>query len=95
MSGAGSSGGIGAGGGGGSETTYISVGGVTVQLPYVDPNIPHAREILDISLCVAIMQMAASISNSMVSAAIQSAATSALGMESTQLAQETNSVTHS
>lgn len=86
MSGSGS----GSGGGSGSGTPFISVGGVTVQFPYIDPSTPYAQEILDISLCAAIMQMASSIGNSSVSAAIQSAAMKALGVESTQLAQETN-----
>lgn len=80
----------GSGSGGGSGSPYISVGGITVQFPDTYSNTPYAQEILDISLCAAIVQMASSISNSTVSAAIQSAATKALGIESTQLAQETN-----
>jgi hypothetical protein len=88
MSGAGSGPISGSGGGGGGE--YISVGGITVQIPYLDSSIPYSQEIQDLSLCVAIIQMASNIGNSTVSAAIQSAATKALGQESTQLAQETN-----
>ena len=81
MSGSGS----GSGSGGG-----INVGGISVQIPYVDPSVPYAQQIQDISLCVAILQMASSISNSTVSAAIQNAATNALGLESAELAQETH-----
>ncbi|GAC1454080.1 MAG: hypothetical protein PVSMB2_02370 [Ktedonobacteraceae bacterium] len=79
------------GSGSGSGSLYISVGGITVQSSYADPSIPYAQEIQDLSLCAAIMQMASVISNSTVSAAIHSAAAKALGIESTQLAQETNS----
>jgi hypothetical protein len=85
-SGSGSGGGSGPGGGGGA---YISVGGITVQIPYVDTSIPHAQQIQDISLCVAILQMASYMSNSTFSTAVQSAATNALGLESAELAQET------
>ena len=78
-------------GSGSGDGGYISVGGITVQLPYVEPGIPYyAQEILDISICAAILQMSSHMSNSSASAAIRSAATMALGLESTQLAQETN-----
>ncbi|GAC1580286.1 MAG: hypothetical protein NVS4B1_13440 [Ktedonobacteraceae bacterium] len=81
----------GSGSGSGSGSLYISVGGITVQSSYIDPSTPYAQEIQDLSLCAAIMQMASVISNSTVSAAIRGAAAKALGIESTQLAQETNS----
>jgi hypothetical protein len=77
----------GSGGGGG----YLSVGGITVDIPAVDPSIRYAQEIQDISLCIAIVQMTSYIENSTISASIQSAAAKALGLESQQLAQETNS----
>jgi hypothetical protein len=77
-------------GSGSGDGGYISVGGITVQMPYVEPGVPYTQEILDISICAAILQMSSHISNSSVSAAIRSAATKALGLESTQLAQETN-----
>ncbi len=90
MSGSGPGSGSGGGGGGGGNGGYITVGGITVQIPYVEPEIAYAQEIQDISLCVAILQMTTYIGNSTVSAAIQSAAAKALGLESTQLAQEAN-----
>jgi len=82
--------GSGSGSGSGGDGGYITVGGITVQIPYVDPGIPYAQEILDISFCAAILQMSSHMSNGIVSAAIRSAATMALGLESTQLAQESN-----
>lgn len=82
--------GSGSGSGSGGEA-YINVGGIGVSIPYIDPTIAYAQEIQDISLCVAILQMASHISNSTASALIQSAATKALGQESSQLAEETKS----
>ena len=91
MSGSGSGSGDGSGSAGsGSGGGYINVGGITVQIPYLDTSIPYAQEIQDISLCVAILQMTSYMSNSTVSAAIVSAATNALGLESAELAQETH-----
>jgi hypothetical protein len=85
MSGSGS----GSAGGSGGGEYYINIGGITVSIPATDGS-PYAQAIQDLSLCATILQMASVISNSTVGAAIQSAATKALGMESTQLAQETN-----
>ena len=48
------------GGGGG----YLSVGGITVDIPAVDPSIRYVQEIQDISLCIAIVQMTSYIENS-------------------------------
>ncbi|GAC1425950.1 MAG: hypothetical protein NVSMB54_11430 [Ktedonobacteraceae bacterium] len=86
MSGSGS----GSAGGSGGGVFSIGIGGISVEIPATDGT-PYAQEIQDLSLCAAIMQMASVISNSTVSAAIHSAAAKALGIESTQLAQETNS----
>ena len=88
MSGSGS--GSGAPDASGIGDPYISVGGITVQLPSI-MGTPYAQEIFDISVCAAIIQMASLINNSTVSALLQRAATKALGMEGSQLAQETNS----
>lgn len=87
MSGSGSGSGPVDGSGGG--VSYMSIGGISIEIPATGDT-PYAQAILDLSLCAAILQMASMISNSTVSAAIHSAATQALGIESSQLAQETN-----
>ncbi len=47
MSGSGPGSGSGGGGGGGGNGGYITVGGITVQIPYVEPEIAYAQEIQD------------------------------------------------
>jgi hypothetical protein len=77
-------------GGGGNGGGYITIGGINVNIPYIDTTIPYAHEIQDISLCIAILQMTSYIENSAISTPIRSAAATALGLESQQLAKETN-----
>lgn len=76
--------------GSGSGGDYINVGGINISISDADPNVPYAQEILDISLCAAILQLATRISNSNFSSPIQTAAVKALGLASGQLTQETN-----
>lgn len=93
MSGSGS-GPVNSGSGGGGGGDYISVGGVYVQIPYVDPNVPHAEELRDLSLCVAILQMANFIVSDETRTAIHTAANLALGAESRQFASDVSSAEH-
>jgi hypothetical protein len=69
------------GGGSGSGYPSINVGGVTVEGLYVDPNTPYATRVRDISLCIAIQQMADTISDDTIRAALHSAAAQALDKE--------------
>ena len=75
--------------GGGSGGIGIYIGGVTVQVPYADSSQPFTQELLDLSLCMAILQMASAINNSDMRTLIHSAASKALGIESQQFAKET------
>ena len=77
------------GGGSGGTGIGIYIGGVTVQVPYADSSQPFTQELLDLSLCVVILQMASAINNSDMRTAIHSAASKALGIESQQFAKET------
>lgn len=67
--------------GGGSGNPPINVGGVSVEIPYVDPSAPYALRVRDISLCIAIQQMTDSISDDGIRAALHSAAAQALDKE--------------
>ena len=78
--------------GGGSGPGYqgeFTVGGISVTIPYVDPSVPFTQELLDLSLCVAILQMASVINNSDMRTLIHSAASKALALGSQQLARDT------
>jgi len=74
------------GGGGGpgnypGESLSINVGGVSIQIPYTDPSVPYAFRVRDISLCIAIQQMANTISDENIRAVLYNAAEQALEKE--------------
>ena len=60
---------------------YFSVGGVTVNLPYVDPSVPYSVRVRNISVCIAMQKMAETISDDNIRIALSSAAADALKEE--------------
>lgn len=77
----------GSGSGGGD---YVNVGGINISIADADSSVPYAQEVLDVSLCATILQLATRISNPNISSPIQTAAVKALGLASEQIAQETS-----
>ena len=77
-----------ASGGGYYPEHYISIGGVFVQVPYADSNIPYSLRVRNIAVCIAIQKMAGTISSEEVRLSLARTAAQALKEEVHALAEE-------
>jgi hypothetical protein len=57
---------------------HFNIGGVFIQVPHIDPNVPYASLMRNISVCIAIQKMAETISDENLRIALSNAAAQAL-----------------